>query len=143
MRLRRGVSGKQLHGPRVGQVQRMVPRLQPEGAAQEGLPHHAAAAGSPLHEAPAQGQGGPAGGVPFHHRNKADTKGSAVKIQPQEELMAPIGTALRDGGGGGGGASRITLKTSPLYGKDGESEKNKDVLFLYFRMTVLHGSWYL
>lgn len=69
MRLRRGIPGEQLHSSRVGQVQGMVPRLQPEGAAQERLADHAEATGSPLHEAPAKGQGGPTGGVSFHHSN--------------------------------------------------------------------------
>lgn len=92
VRLCRGILGEQLHGPRVGQVQRLVPRLQQEGSAQERLADHAEATGSPLHETPAQGQAGPAGGVSFHHSNKADTKGSAVKTQ--EELTGPDGTAL-------------------------------------------------
>lgn len=65
----RGIPGEQLHGSRVSQVQRMVPRFQPEGAAQERLADHTEATGSPLYEAPAEGQGGPAGGVSFHHSN--------------------------------------------------------------------------
>lgn len=65
----RGIPGEQLHSSCVGQVQRMVPRLQQEGSAQERLTDHAEAAGSPLHEAPAEGQGGPNGGVSFHHSN--------------------------------------------------------------------------
>lgn len=69
MRLCRGIPREQLHGSRVGQVQRMVPRLQQEGAAQERLADHAEATGSPLHETPAEGQAGPAGRVSFHHSN--------------------------------------------------------------------------
>lgn len=69
MRLRRGIPGEQLHSSGVGQVQRMVPGLQQEGAAQERLADHAEATGSPLHETPAKGQGGPAGGVSFHPSN--------------------------------------------------------------------------
>jgi len=67
VRVRRGIPGEQLHGVGVGQVQRMVPGLQQEGAAQERLADHAAATGSPLHEAPAEGPAGPAGGVSVHH----------------------------------------------------------------------------
>lgn len=69
MCLCRGISGEQLHGSRVGQVQRLVSRLQQEGSAQERVADHAKAAGSPLHEAPAEGQVGPTGGVSFHHSN--------------------------------------------------------------------------
>ena len=69
MRLCRGIPGEQLHGSRVSQVQRMVPWLQQEGSAQERLADHTEATGSPLHEAPAEGQVGPPGGVSFHHSN--------------------------------------------------------------------------
>lgn len=69
VRVCRGIPGEQLHGSGVGQVQRMVPGLQQEGSAQERLQDHAAAAGSPFHEAAAQGQDGPAGGVSVHHSN--------------------------------------------------------------------------
>lgn len=69
MRLCRGIPGEQLHSSGVGQVQRMVPGLQQEGAAEERLADHAEATGSPLHEAAAEGPAGPAGGVSFHHSN--------------------------------------------------------------------------
>lgn len=69
MRLCRGIPGEQLHGSRVGQVQRLVPRLQQEGPTQEGVTDDAEATGSPLHEAAAEGQAGPAGGVSVHHSN--------------------------------------------------------------------------
>lgn len=90
MCLCRRIPGEQLHSSCVGQVQRMVPRIQQEGSAQERLADHAEATGSPLHEAPAEGQGRPTRGVSFHHSNKADTKGSAIKTQLQEELMGPM-----------------------------------------------------
>lgn len=67
MRLCGGIPGEQLHGAGVGQVQRLVPGLQQEGPAQEGLADDAAATGSPLHEAAAEGPAGPAGGVSLHN----------------------------------------------------------------------------
>lgn len=69
----------------------MVPRVQPEGAAQERIADYAEAAGSPLYEAPAEGHGEPTGAVPFYPSNKTDTKGATIKIQPQKELMGPVG----------------------------------------------------
>lgn len=69
MCLCRGIPGEQLHGSRVGQVQRLVSGFQQERSAQERISDHAKATGSPLHEAPAKRQVGPTGGVSFHHSN--------------------------------------------------------------------------
>lgn len=69
VRLCWGISGEQLHGSGVGQVQRLVPGVQQEGMAQERFTDHAEATGSSLHEAPTQGLGGPAGAVSLHGRN--------------------------------------------------------------------------
>lgn len=85
MRVRGGVPGEQLHGAGVGQVQRLVPGLQSQGPAQEGLAHHPAAAGGPLHEAGPQGPRGPDGGVPLHARRQAYAASPPAKSQ--EELI--------------------------------------------------------
>lgn len=54
------IPGEQLHSSGLGQVQRMVPGLQQEGATQERLSDHTEATGSPLHEAAAERPGGSA-----------------------------------------------------------------------------------
>lgn len=81
-----GIFGEQLHGAGVSQVQRLVFGFQPKGSTQERIQHHANAAGSAFHEAPPQRKSGPSGRVPFHDGNETDTKGTAFKIQPQNEL---------------------------------------------------------
>lgn len=64
-----GIPGEQLHGPGVGQIQRLVPGIQQEGLAQERVTDHTKATGGSLHEAPTQGPGGPSGGVSLHASN--------------------------------------------------------------------------
>nr|XP_046181015.1 fibroblast growth factor 18-like isoform X3 [Oncorhynchus gorbuscha] len=69
VRLRGRILGEQLHSSRVGQVQRVVPRLQQEGEAQKRIADHTNTTGSAFHETPPEGQGGPTGRVPFHYSN--------------------------------------------------------------------------